>query len=186
MFDLDVQYDATRWTKFPLLYPRTAASMSQLEQGGLPASRLKARIMQQDGPMAVANFEEAVRDVRLHRDRAEQDLAAVGVKAQAAYEAAKYQAAADLYEHCSVLSAILRPEPTYEARTALHNVGRAYMQTGEFQWGAVYMRQSLDVARQLVGLGAEHVRKVEARLEECERHLAANKSVPCTTRKQHP
>ncbi|MEW5314497.1 MAG: hypothetical protein WDW38_005992 [Sanguina aurantia] len=221
MFDLDVQYDATRWTKFPLLYPRTAASMSQLEQGGLPASRLKARITQQDGPMAVANFEEAVRDVRLHRDRAEQDLAAIGVEAQAAYEAAKYQAAADLYEHCSVLSAILRPEPTYEARTALHNVGRAYMQMGDFQWGAVYMRQSLDVARQngaqmgrslhatepgccaaewgavymrqsldvarqLVGLGAEHVRKVEARLEECERHLAANKSVPCTTRKQHP
>lgn len=187
MFDLDVQYDGDRWTAFPLLYPRTTTAMLQLQQGGTAASRIKASILQQDGPMALTNFEDAVRDVRVHRERAEKDETTLGAKAMAAYNAASYQAAADLYEHCAVLANILRPGPSMEDRTALHNVGRAYMQMGDYNWGAKYMRQSLEVARQLQGsLGIEQMKKVEARLEECEQHLERNDTVTCTSRRQHP
>lgn len=187
MFDLDVQYDGERWTTFPTLYPRTSAIMLQLQQDGVPASRFKQAILRQDGPMALANFEDAARDVQVHRLRAEKDETDLGGRAMAAYTAAKYQEAADLYEHCAVLSGILRPGPSNEARTAFHNVGRCYMQMGDFNWGAIYMQHSLKVARQLEGtLGVEQVKKVEARLAECEDHLARNDTVKCTSRKQHP
>lgn len=186
MFDLDVQYDGTCWTAFPTLYPRTAAVMLQLQQGGA-SSRVKTDILRQNGPMALAMFEDAAKDVRVHRERAEKEEADLGPKALSAYSAKSYQVAADMYEQCSVLSEILRPGPSNEARTALHNVGRAYMLMGDFNSGAIHMRRSLVIARQLEeSLGVEQLRKVEARLQECEDHLGRSDTMRCTSRKQNP